>query len=254
VKAAAHARLLFSHIDTLPVSKQWIQHMQMTFDGGQEREIVLGYVGYTPYPGFLSLLMQWDSLRENLRLFGHAIRRRAYAGDGRNMGYLKGLFFFRKGYIAHVRHLSGEDDLFVNVAATPKNMGICLDAPAFVRIKTEKSFKWFWKRKLKYAGNRSLFQSSDQSVLTFWAWNPWLVFVTALIGAWSAQVQIPIFWAVFSAFVSQLLLRWILLSVAMRRFQIPVTILILPLIEFIYLFFSLAWTIRASAGRPVDSQ
>jgi hypothetical protein len=48
-------------------------------------------------------------------------------------------------------------------------------------------------------------------------------------------------------------LRWILLSVAMRRFQIPITILMLPILELLYLFLSLAWTIRASAGRPVDA-
>ena len=253
VKAAAHARLLFSHIDTLPVSKQWILHMQGAFDGGQEREIVLGYTGCAPFSGLKSSIMQWDALRENLRLFGHSIRRRAYAGDGRNMGYLKGLFFFRKGFIAHLKHPSGEDDLFVNVASTPKNVGICLHPPAFVHINGEKSFKWFWNRKLKYVGNRNLYRSGDQSVLTLWALIPWLVFLTALLGAWSAQVQIPIFWGVVSAFALQLLLRWVLLSVAMRRFQIPITILMLPLLDFLYLFLSAAWTIRASAGRPVDS-
>jgi glycosyltransferase involved in cell wall biosynthesis len=253
VKASAHARILFGHIDALPISKHWIQHMQMAFDGGQEREIVLGYLGYSPYPGLKSSLMQWDALRENLRLFGHAIRRRAYAGDGRNMGYLKGLFFFRKGFIAHVKHPSGEDDLFVNVAATPKNVGICLEAPSFVRINEEKTFQWFWKRKLKYVGNRSLFRSVDQTVLTYWAWNSWLMFLTALTAAWFSQQQPYFFWGVVSAFAAQLLLRWILLSVAMRRFQIPITILMLPILELLYLFLSLAWTIRASAGRPVDA-
>ncbi|MBM3410973.1 MAG: glycosyltransferase [Bacteroidetes bacterium] len=253
VKAASYARILFSHIDALPSSKHWIQYMQMAFDGGQEREIVLGYTGYTPYPGLISSLMQWDALRENLKLFGHAMRRRAYAGDGRNMGYLKGLFFFRKGFIAHVRHPSGEDDLFVNVASTPKNVGICLDAPAFVRINEEKSFQWFWKRKLKYVGNRSLFRPVDQTVLNYWAWNPWLVLFTALSGAWFSQQQPPFFWGVAAAFAVQLLLRWILLSVALRRFQIPMNILMLPILEFLYLFLSMAWTVRASAGRPVDS-
>jgi len=253
VKAAAHARLLFGHIDSLPMSKHWIQHMQMAFYGGQEREIVLGYTGYIPYPGLTSAIMQWDALCENLRLFGHTIRRRAYAGDGRNMGYLKGLFFFRKGFIAHVRHPSGEDDLFVHVAATPKNVGICLDAPAFVRISEEKTYQWFWKRKLKYVGNRSLFRSGDQSVLTFWAWNPWLVFLSALLTAWVAYPQPLFFWGMVSAFAVQMLVRWILLSVAMRRFQIPLSFLMTPVLDLFYLVLSLIWTIRASAGRPVDS-
>lgn len=253
VKAAAHARLLFSHIDTLPASKHWIQHMQMAFEGGQEREIVLGYTGYAPYPGLTSALMQWDALRENLRLFGHAIRRRAYAGDGRNMGYLKGLFFFRKGFIAHVRHPSGEDDLFVNLASTPKNLGLCLDANAYVRINEEKSFAWFWKRKLKYVGNRSLYRSADQSVLHYWAWNPWLVFLTACIGAWFSKQEPFIAWGVVAAFALQLLMRWIFLSIAMRRFQIPISLLMLPLLEVVYMFLSFAWSVRASAGRPVDS-
>jgi len=253
IKAAAHARLLFGHIDALPASKQWIQHMQGAFDGQQEREIVLGYTGYTHYPGLGTALMQWDSLRESLRLFGHAIRRRAFAGDGRNMGYLKGLFFFRKGFIAHVRHPSGEDDLFVHVAATRVNVGICLDAPAFMHISEVKSFGWFWKRKLKYVGNRRFYDSGDRSVLSFWGWLPWLVFLTGTAGVWVTLHEPLFMWSVVAAMAGTLLLRWTLLSVAMRRFQIPVFFLLVPVLELIYLLLSAAWTIRASAGRPVDA-
>jgi ABC-type branched-subunit amino acid transport system permease subunit len=89
--------------------------------------------------------------------------------------------------------------------------------------------------------------------LNYWAWNPWLVLFTALSGAWFSQQQPPFFWGVVVAFAVQLLLRWILLFVAMRRFQISINLLMLPILEFLYLFLSMAWTIRASAGRPVDS-
>jgi hypothetical protein len=60
-------------------------------------------------------------------------------------------------------------------------------------------------------------------------------------------------WSVVAAIAGTLLLRWTLLSVAMRRFQIPVFFLLVPVLELIYLLLSAAWTIRASAGRPVDA-
>ena len=52
-------------------------------------------------------------------------------GVGRNLSYKKSVFFRHKGFSSHNNLASGDDDLFINKAATKKNIAIVIDKDAF---------------------------------------------------------------------------------------------------------------------------
>ena len=85
-----------------------------------------------------------------------------YMGVGRNLAYRKSLFYHHKGFTSHYKVSSGDDDLFINRAATSNNTRIeirhesqTLSNPAnnlgdFIRQKkrhltTAKYYKWKFK-------------------------------------------------------------------------------------------------------------
>ena len=55
-----------------------------------------------------------------MRYLGYALAGRPYIGIGRNMAYRKELFYAQKGFSAHLDLQRGDDDLFINKAATPE--------------------------------------------------------------------------------------------------------------------------------------
>lgn len=86
------------------------------------KEIVLGYGAYIKAPGFLNKLIRFDTFTIALRYLSAGIKGKAYMGVGRNLAYKKPLFFKHKGFASHYHINSGDDDLFVNEAATPKTL------------------------------------------------------------------------------------------------------------------------------------
>ena len=69
-------------------------------------------------------------------------------GVGRNMGYVKSLFFRHKGFASHLKVLSGDDDLFVNEAATSKNTAVEISGESLtLSIPPTRFGEWFKQKK-----------------------------------------------------------------------------------------------------------
>ncbi len=116
IKAAKYDYLLFTDADCQTVSDKWIANMMRNFS--PETDFVLGYGAYEQKPGFLSHLVSYDTFFILLQYMGFAYRGKTYMGVGRNMAYRKQLFFDRKGFASILHLQSGDDDLFINKAAT----------------------------------------------------------------------------------------------------------------------------------------
>lgn len=72
-----------------------------------------------------------------LQFLSFALARKTYMGTGRNLAYKKSLFFKMKGFASHYHIESGDDDLFVNEAATKQNskIEISVDNHTISRVK-----------------------------------------------------------------------------------------------------------------------
>ena len=71
-----------------------------------------------------------------------------YMGVGRNLSYLKSVFYDNKGFIPHYRIRSGDDDLFVNMIARKSNTAVLIGPGSFTISEPKKKFgQWVTQKK-----------------------------------------------------------------------------------------------------------
>ena len=129
IKTAKHEILLLTDADCVPASEHWISSMQNTYDA--DTEIVLGYGPYHKKKGLLNKMIRWETFHSALQYLSYALAGIPYMGVGRNLSYKKAVFFRHKGFSAHNHLAGGDDDLFINAAATKKNTKINIDENSF---------------------------------------------------------------------------------------------------------------------------
>ncbi len=147
IKGATHEHLLFTDADCKPNSKEWLKNMMQQFS--TETEIVLGYGAFEKQKGFLNKLIRFDNFIVALQYLSFALAGKTYMGVGRNLAYKNSLFFKMKGFASHYHIEAGDDDLFVNEAATKHNSKIEISVNSHTVCKVKKTFRdWlFQKRK-----------------------------------------------------------------------------------------------------------
>lgn len=146
IKSAKHEHLVLTDADCYPTSNQWLKHIQKNFTGG--REIVLAYGGYDSRRGLVNKLIRYDSMFIAINYLSMALARLPYMGVGRNLAYEKKLFFQHKGFSSHYALRSGDDDLFVNQAATTKNVAVELHKDSFTRSVPKTTLRdWFIQKR-----------------------------------------------------------------------------------------------------------
>lgn len=148
IKAARYEQLLFTDADCEPASNQWLRLMQSRFTPG--KEIVLGFSPYRKTKGFLNRFIRFETLTTAQFYFSMALMRNPLMGVGRNLAYRRDVFFRHKGFASHQHILSGDDDLFVNEAATPGNVAIEIDPASFVYTEAKKTFSSWSSQKVRH--------------------------------------------------------------------------------------------------------
>lgn len=147
IKKARNKHLLFTDADCAPQSKNWIREMSRNFQPGNS--IVLGYGGYFQHSGsILNKLIRFETLLTAIQYFSYARLGSPYMGVGRNMAYTSTQFYEIKGFADHLHLRSGDDDLFVNQAATSENTSICFHPDSITRSVPKGSFsEWFHQKR-----------------------------------------------------------------------------------------------------------
>jgi glycosyltransferase involved in cell wall biosynthesis len=153
IKTAKHEIVLLTDADCVPASEFWIQKMQDAFSDGIE--IVLGYGAYTKRKGILNKIIRFETFHTALQYLSYALAGIPYMGVGRNLAYKRQVFFRHKGFSSHNRLPGGDDDLFVNSAATKKNTAIVLDKDAFTLSGASETFgDWVQQKNRHYTAGR----------------------------------------------------------------------------------------------------
>ncbi len=160
VKAASHEQLLFSDADCYPASAKWISSMSKHFTNG--KELILGVGKYQRKRGLLNIIVRYETLFTAMQYISFAMRGNAIMGVGRNMGYKRALFFRHKGFASHLKVLSGDDDLFVNEAATKTNTAVEIEPDSFT-ISTPPQTAWRWfKQKKRHLSTGKYYKRSSK--------------------------------------------------------------------------------------------
>jgi len=153
IKSAKFEILLLTDADCIPASEFWIENMQSVYD--DQTEIVLGYGAFHKKAGFFNKLIRWETFHSALQYFSYALARTPYMGVGRNLSYKKTVFYRHKGFSSLNHTPGGDDDLFINMAATGKNTKINIHPDSFTLSDAPSTWgQWRKQKKRHYSTSR----------------------------------------------------------------------------------------------------
>lgn len=182
IKTAKYEIMLLTDADCVPATEHWISNMQATYE--DETEIVLGYGAYYKKPGLLNKLIRWETVHTAMQYFSYALAGMAYMGVGRNLSYKKTIFYRHKGFSAHNRIPSGDDDLFINMAATTGNTKINIDKDAFTLSEPAKTWTQWMRQKTRHYSTGKYYKAKHKFFLGLYSLSHFLfypAFAAALI-------------------------------------------------------------------------
>ncbi|MCS7035860.1 MAG: glycosyltransferase [Saprospiraceae bacterium] len=164
---AQHKWLIFTDADCWPASPQWLRRMAQAMQPDRRLlpEIVLGYGPLVPGPGLLNRWARFETLYTALQYGGFALRGIPYMGVGRNLAWQKHLFAQTGGFSAHADIASGDDDLFVNAAATRRNTALCFEPEAFTYSLTAPTWAAWARQKRRHLSAGIRYRSLHQTLL-----------------------------------------------------------------------------------------
>lgn len=273
IKKAKNDVLLFTDADCRPESDQWLKTMAAQM--GADKDIVLGFSKYQFMPGALNALIRYETFQTALQYFSFALAKVPYMGVGRNLMYKKSLFWKNNGFTRHYGLLSGDDDLFVNDAATKNNVAICVSEEAATNsIPKETWAEWFvQKRRHLSVGKRYKFKDKlNLGLLWMSELISWFFFVPMFFirpdwfeaPEWS---RIPndllkqygmAHWHPFNdwmrlilfVFCVWLVIKWIVLAMANKKLSSTVKSWKIPYFDFLYALYLFVFGIVTLFSNP----
>jgi poly-beta-1,6-N-acetyl-D-glucosamine synthase len=148
IKAAQCDHFVLTDADCYPASTQWLSHIAAGFSGG--KDLVLGVSPYARKNSILNLFVRFETLITAMQYVAMARKGKAYMGVGRNMAYTRRLFFSVKGFANHHHLNAGDDDLFVQDAATANNVNVCVHPESQTLSDSAKGFRSWWRQKRRH--------------------------------------------------------------------------------------------------------
>jgi glycosyltransferase involved in cell wall biosynthesis len=145
IKSAAHDRILLSNITTRPSSPEWVARMSKALSGN--KKIVIGYHSITLKPSFINAFIRFKSFFYAMRYLSAAVSGKPFTANSKNLAFERELFYETRSIAQFYNVNTGEEDMFVNKAATKTNTAVVVHQDAFVKAQLEPTFSdWFEKR------------------------------------------------------------------------------------------------------------
>jgi poly-beta-1,6-N-acetyl-D-glucosamine synthase len=231
IKGANNDLLVLTDADCYPASSQWLKKMVSGFSNG--KEIILGYGPYKRTKGFLNTLIRYDAAVIGIQYLSFGLAGRTYMGVGRNLAYRKSLFYKMKGFASHYHIPSGDDDLFVNEAATSANTFVMADKDSFTYTDAKDSFRNWWRQKQRHLLTGKRYKGSHKLRLGTYVFAQWLFYAT-----FTAALVLQFQWMVVTGiFVLRLLIQLLIFNSCFRKLDEKGLLAFLPLLELFFLLF-----------------
>ncbi len=235
IKGAKYEHLLFTDGDCYPNSNHWIKEMMKGYTQGME--IVVGYGPYKKEKHFLNKLIRFDTFMIGLQYLSAGLANKTYMGVGRNLSYKKDLFFKNKGFATHYHITSGDDDLFVNQAATGSNAAVVLHKDSFTYSVPAKTFTDWSRQKARHLSTGNLYTSSSKNRLVMLHLANYLFWGLAIV----AFTRVDWIIVVASLFLLKNIIQFIALYKGGEKLDEKDLIGGFLLFEFLLLFLYPAW-------------
>jgi glycosyltransferase involved in cell wall biosynthesis len=178
IRSAIHDILVLTDADCKPAGTHWLEYMAYGFSRG--KDIVLGYGAYEKRKGLLNKVIRFETFFSALQYLSFALAGVPYMGVGRNLAYRKDLFFRHKGFRTHHHLPSGDDDLFINAAATAKNTAVAIHPEAITYSIPKTSWRSWFRQKTRHLSTGRYYKWSHQVLLGLFSFSQLLYYPAAI--------------------------------------------------------------------------
>ncbi len=232
IRSAKHDVILLTDADCKPAGKHWIRQMCDAFT--DQKEIILGYGSYEKRSSILNKLIRYDTISIAIQYLSFALAGFPYMGVGRNLAYKKSIFFQERGFIAHYRISSGDDDLFINRVARKRNTGVMLDPGASTISEPKLSARQWIIQKKRHLSTGSHYKIKHKLILGLYTGTQVLFWVMLiLLLAWKFA------WIfVLSVLLFRVVSQYIVFGRCMHKLHEKDLIPFIPLLEWIMILFN----------------
>lgn len=155
--------ILVTDADCVPASVHWVSRMSDQVN--DKIQIVLGYSPYQRLAGRLNAFIRYEAWLTGVQYLSYALCGMPYMGVGRNMMYEKELFLQSSPYTKHPNLLSGDDDLFINAAATQTNTAVCIDPDSFVYSEPKTTWQAYFQQKQRHITTSTTYRTKHKFLL-----------------------------------------------------------------------------------------
>lgn len=232
IKAARNPMILLTDADCVPASKYWIRSMASHYS--ENVDIVLGFGGYEKESSFLNYFIQYETLITAFLYIGWAGLGKPYMGVGRNLSYKKQIFFKNEGFNKNRATVGGDDDLFINQVARKKNCAVAIGKKALTLSKPKRNYADFFIQKLRHLSVGPKYSLSNKirlSVFTLTHIIFWISFFLSLF------YQSELYFYTIGFLFTRLIILWVVIAIAGKRFGYSIINLLTPLLDFCYTFY-----------------
>ncbi len=226
IKSAKNDLLLLTDADCYPNSKHWISKMAEPFTS-KKVEIVLGYGPYEKKSGLLNTLIRFDTVHVAMQYFSFALKRKTYMGVGRNLAYRKSLFLKSKGFIAHYKLMSGDDDLFINSVSTKTNTRIQIHPDSYTYSEPETTYGKWVNQKRRHLSTAKYYKPKFKLLLGKYAFSQILMYGFFVILLISNYFVLLVLGLLLIRFISQ----FIIMKKCMNHLKEHNLLLFSPILE-----------------------
>jgi cellulose synthase/poly-beta-1,6-N-acetylglucosamine synthase-like glycosyltransferase len=245
IRSATYDTVLLTDADCKPATRGWIAAMQSAFTPGTE--VVLGYGPYNRSAGWLNRLIRFDTAHIAIQYLSYALAGIPYMGVGRNLSYVKNLFYRNKGFISHYRIRSGDDDLFINRVANRRNTAISVDPAGYTFSDPKQTFgKWFTQKK-RHLSTSTHYRFLHKFLLGLYSFSL-VAFYTLLVVMLILNISAV---AVLAMFVIRLAVQYIVLARCMKKLNEKDLVPFVPVYEPILLLLNTGTMISNIFRKPV---
>ena len=242
IKSASHEHLVFTDADCKAKSKYWIREISSCFS--DDRSIVLGYGKYASKQTFVNLLIRFETLLTGLQYMTYAKLGAPYMGVGRNLAYRKSEFFKTKGFSSHMDVASGDDDLFIQEAATKTNTTYTIATDSFTISEPPVSYKAWFRQKRRHVATSSYYKSKHKFFLgLFFLSKVMFYFLALVLCFFNWKLATPIVLLYFSSF-------WTIFGLSAKKLEEKNLIVYMPLLEVLLLLFQFSIFITNIFSKP----
>lgn len=243
IKAAKYNHLLFTNINSNPISEHWITEMSKKFT--LKKTIILGYEKYKKENSINNLFIRFHRLLKAIQCFAYAKQGAPFMAFGNNLAYKKTEFFKVNGFIKHIKIKFAEDDLFIKDASTKENISYCISKDSFIETDAPKSFNdWFQEQRI-LSSIEEHFKIKNQFFLSLFFISKLFFYVLASILFFFYPWQI-----ILAIVVGYFLVQYVVIGLSAKKLKEPQIIFFLPFLEISLLLIQISIFIANLISKP----